>query len=296
MRYTAENLLRRARLPPPEPGVVNRVTPADAGWSMLGVEVRRMRAGEAWSHQTDEAEAVLVLLGGRCDVRSDQGRWPELGGRAHVFDGMPHAVYLPRRTRFTVRALTEGLELAYGWAPCDQDHPARVVTPADSKIELRGGGAATRQINSIVPPGFDCQRLVCVEVYTPGGNWSSYPPHKHDVHVPDGQGGVREADLEEVYFFQMRRPEGYAFQRIYTDDRSIDAAVAPGHNDLVLVPAGYHPVGAAHGYDCYYLNFLAGSAQSLANTDDPAHAWVKQTWGPKDPRVPMVTHEGPRTP
>jgi 5-deoxy-glucuronate isomerase len=130
-----------------------------------------------------------------------------------------------------------------------------------------------------------------VEVYTPSGNWSSYPPHKHDVHRVDAAGRILEADLEEVYFYKLDRAEGYAIQRVYTADRRLDEVMLARNNDVVLVPEGYHPVASAHGYTTYYLNFLAGSAQSLANSDDPEHAWIKETWTSKDPRVPVVTME-----
>jgi 5-deoxy-glucuronate isomerase len=141
----------------------------------------------------------------------------------------------------------------------------------------------------MIPPGFDCSRLVVVEVYTPSGNWSSYPPHKHDQHRLDENGSLLEADLEEIYFYKMNRPEGYAYQRVYSDDRSMDELILVRDNHLVLSPRGYHPVVAAHGYDCYYLNMLAGSAQSLAASDDPDYAWVKSTWTQQDPRLPLVT-------
>jgi len=165
------------------------------------------------------------------------------------------------------------------------------------EIEIRGGGNATRQVNKMLPPGFACSRLVVVEVYTPSGNWSSYPPHKHDEHILAGDGSLLEADLEEVYFYKLRRPEGFAYQRIYTPDRSLDELILVRDNHLVLSPRGYHPVVAAPGYDCYYLNMLAGSAQSLAASDDPDYAWVKGTWSEKDPRLPLVslemeTHQG----
>jgi 5-deoxy-glucuronate isomerase len=159
-----------------------------------------------------------------------------------------------------------------------------------SQIEIRGGANATRQINGILPPGFDCHRIVCVEVYTPSGNWSSYPPHKHDVHREDANGNVLEADLEEIYFYKIDHPNGYAYQRVYNDERSIDGLMMAQNHDSVLVPEGYHPVVSAHGYTTYYLNFLAGSAQSLANSDDPAYTWVKDTWTYKDPRLPIVHH------
>jgi 5-deoxy-glucuronate isomerase len=159
------------------------------------------------------------------------------------------------------------------------------------EIEIRGGGNVSRQINKMIPPGFPASRLVVVEVYTPSGNWSSYPPHKHDEHIVDAAGNVLEADLEEVYFYKIDRPEGFAYQRIYTPDRKIDELILARDNHLVLSPQGYHPVVAAPGYNCYYLNMLAGSAQSLAATDDPEHTWVKQTWTEKDPRLPLVSME-----
>ena len=273
-----------------EPDVVTRVTAADAGWELLNVEVRRLDRGGTWRHRPGEHEAALVVLGGRCSVRSSAGQWPEIGRRPDVFSGMPWALYLPRGTDFECEALTDGLQVAHCWVPTDEDHPPRLVTPYDVEIEVRGGGGATRQINSILPPGFGCHRIVSVEVYTPGGNWSSYPPHKHDRHRTGPGGEVVEADLEEVYYYKVRGPRGYAVQRVYTDDRTLDALATAHDDDIVLVPEGYHPVGAPWGYDCYYLNFLAGSAQSLASSDDPDYAWVKETWTGTDPRVPMVTH------
>jgi 5-deoxy-glucuronate isomerase len=290
MRNAGDRLLIRPAIRDDTPGVVTRVTSTDAGWDLLNMEVRRLARGEAWAHDIGEWEAALVVLGGRCSVRSQRGEWPNLGRRPHVFGGMPHALYLPRRTAFVLEALTDHVEVAHCWVPTDQDHPPRLVMPHDSQIEIRGGGNATRQINTIIPPGFPCHRIVAVEVYTPGGNWSSYPPHKHDVHREDAAGGILEADLEEIYYYRFDRPEGFAVQRVYTADRTLDAVVVARDNDVVLVPEGYHPVSAAYGYTCYYLNFLAGSAQSLANTDDPDHAWVKETWTTRDPRVPLVTH------
>ena len=289
MLYSAENLIERARLGPAQTGTVNQVTPEAAGWTDLAFEARRLARGQTWAADTGEREAALVLLGGVAGVSSNRGQWPRIGRRPDVFSGMPWALYLPRGTRFELRAESESVEVALGSAPTDRDGTVRLVTPADVAIEIRGGGTNTRQINGIVPPGFDCHRLVCVEVYTPSGNWSSYPPHKHDVHRADG-GALVEADLEEIYFYKMARAGGHAVQRVYSPERGLDATMTARDGDVVLVPFGYHPVSAAYGYDCYYLNFLAGSAQSLACSDDPEHAWVKGTWRDTDPRVPMVSH------
>lgn len=291
MADSRESLLIRPRTPSGEPDVLTRVVAEQAGWTYLNAEVRRLSIGGTWASRTGEFEAVIVMLGGRCAVAGDRGEWPDIGRRPNVFGGMPHALYLPRHTDFTLTAVSENVELAYCWVPTDQDHPPRLVTPADVEIEIRGGDNATRQINGIIPPGFDCHRIVCVEVYTPGGNWSSYPPHKHDVHREDEAGNVIEADLEEIYYHKVDKPRGFAVQRVYNDDKSLDEVAVAYDNDIVLVPEGYHPVSAPFGYNSYYLNFLAGSAQSLAASDDPDHAWIKDTWSARDPRIPMVTHE-----
>jgi 5-deoxy-glucuronate isomerase len=250
---------------------------------------RRLDMGQRFAAETGPNEMVHVILGGRCHIRTSAGDFLHLGRRLNVFAGLPWALYLPPGTRYEIEALTNGFEVASCWVPADEPHPARLVRPQDCAIELRGGENMSRQITSVLPPGFDCQRLVAVEVYTPGGNWSSYPPHKHDVHRVAEDGSLLEADLEEIYFYKHDRPTGYACQRVYTTDGRLDELVRAQHHDTVLVPEGYHPVVSAGGYTTYYLNFLAGSAQSLANTDDPAHAWVKSTWQTLDPRVPVVT-------
>jgi len=267
------------------------VTPEDAGWEYLHFAVRRLAAREVWTRATGPDEYGLVILGGTCAIDSSRGRWEPVGRRPHVFSGMPYALYLPRDTEFILTAGDARCEVAYGWCASDGLYPPALVTPPQVAVEIRGGGNATRQINSLIPPGFNCHRLVAVEVYTPSGNWSSYPPHKHDEHRLGQNGALLEADLEEVYFYKIDRPEGYAVQRVYTKDGRLDETIIARNNDLVLVPEGYHPVAAAHGYTAYYLNFLAGSAQSLANSDDLDHAWIKAAWKEKDPRAPVVTLE-----
>ena len=288
MKYTAETMLVRSQ-DRGGSGVFAEVSVEQAGWEYLNMAARRLSTGERWAGTTGSNEYIHVILGGLCTIRTSQSDFERIGGRANVFSGMPFAVYLSRGVDFEIEALSDGFEVASCWVATEEDHPARLVTPEDSSIELRGGGNASRQINSIIPPGFDCQRLVCVEVYTPSGNWSSYPPHKHDVHRVDAEGKLLEADLEEIYFYKIDRPEGYAYQRVYNDDRSIDGVMMAQTNDAVLVPEGYHPVVSAHGYTTYYLNFLAGSAQSLANSDDPAYSWVKAQWNGIDSRLPLVT-------
>lgn len=293
MRYTADNLV----IHPASSGDAGRVVSVThdlAGWDTIRFEVHRLAVGQTWSNDSPEAELAIVPLAGVLAVDSTYGRFEPVGGRANVFTGLPHALYLPRGTSLTATALTD-CDFAVAWANTDQVFPPRLVTPAEIAIEIRGGDHATRQINSLLQPGFPCAKLVLVEVYTPGGNWSSYPPHKHDVHTIDTEGRLIEADLDEIYFYQFDKPEGFAFQRIYTDPASplalagtpIDAVVTARHNDVVLIPEGYHPVSCPVGYTAYYLNVLVGSAQSLAATDDPAFAWVKGSYQTRDPRVPV---------
>lgn len=293
MQYDASNLLISANGSGDE-GVLVEVTPEEAGWDFVHFQARTLEAHSTWSRETGDHEMALVVLGGRMNVVSDRGRWEDVGARDHVFEGPPYALYLPRRTNFTVEAGTD-CEVGVAWVPTEEDHPPQLVTPGEVDVEIRGGDNVTRQINDIIPPGFDCDRLVIVEVYTPSGGWSSYPPHKHDVHKTDENGNVVEADLEEIYYYRIDKLGGFAYQRIYTDPESplheagypIDEVLLARDGDIVLVPEGYHPVVSAPGYTTYYLNVLAGSAQSLANTDDPDHSWVKEQYTTKNPALPL---------
>ena len=289
MNYTAQTMLVKSS-DTGGTGEFVRVRAGDAGWDYLNMSAMRLNKSETFSDNTGDYENVIVILGGQCDIKTTDGNFERVGRRPDVFSGMPYALYLSRNKDFEITALTDGFEFASCWVPTDQDFPTQLVTPNMSKIEIRGGANATRQINGILPPGFNCHRIVCVEVYTPSGNWSSYPPHKHDVHCEDEDGTVLEADLEEIYFYKIDNPNGCAYQRVYNDDRSIDGLMLAGNHDAVLVPEGYHPVVSMPGYTTYYLNFLAGSAQSLANSDDPAYTWVKDTWTFQDPRLPIVHH------
>lgn len=264
-----------------------------AGWNMLNFNARVIKQGQKWKGSTGSNEYLFVLMGGNFEAVTSAGTWKTVNGRKNPFSGLPHALYLPPQTDFEIIPVGGPLDLACGWSPADKIFPAGFITPADVEnmgIELRGGDNASRQINRILPPGSQCQRLVCVEVYTPSGNWSSFPAHKHDRRNTDPlTGRLTEADLEEIYFYKTEKPQGFAYQKIYNDDRSLNELAEAHNNDVVLVPEGYHPVVACHGYNIYYLNFLAGSDQSLASTDDPDHKWIYGTWKGMDPRLPLVT-------
>ena len=258
---------------------------AEMGCEYLSFSVRKLKQGERFAGATANRELAIVLLGGMISIEVAGESWSRIGERRTVFDGMPFSVYVPISTDFRLLADSD-CDLAFCYSRAEEHHPARLITPADIEVEIRGGGNATRQINNILPPSFPAHRLIVVEVFTPAGNWSSYPPHKHDVHNPPG-----EVDLEEIYYYRIARPEGYAIQKVYTPDLRIDETLTVRDGELVLIPEGYHPVVAAHGYNAYYLNALAGSARSLAASDDPAYAWVRGEWRDKDPRLPMVRRE-----
>jgi len=263
-------------------GATMRLERNRSGFDYLTFESRRLAAGETFSGKTDGNELGIVALGGTFSATSSRGNWDKIGERSDVFGGLPWTLYLPIDTEFTVTSTTD-CDLAFCYCRAEEFHPARLITPADNRVEIRGGGNATRQINHFLRPDFPAHRLLLCEVYTPSGNWSSYPPHKHDVHNPPG-----EVDLEEIYYYRIDRPEGYAIQRVYTRDGHLNETISVRDGELVLIPEGYHPVVAAHGYNVYYLNALAGSARSMAASDDPDYAWVRQTWTSQDPRLPMV--------
>lgn len=254
-------------------GEIIHVTPESADWDYCSLIVRKLAPGEIWSHFTDVSEVCLVPLGGRCIVEAEGHTW-EIGERENVWSGQPWALYLPRECNFVVRAETE-IELAVAGARCQHHFPARVIHPDEVRTSIRGSGNAARQINDILPPDFPADRLIVVEVFTPSGNWSSYPPHKHDVsNLPE------EADLEEIYYYRIEPNDGFGLQRLYTDDGSFDAAWTIHDGDLLLVQEGYHAFAVAHGYHGYYLNVLAGDEfeRTLQPKDDPRYGWVRSTW------------------
>ncbi|MFL1010960.1 5-deoxy-glucuronate isomerase [Flavisericum labens] len=277
--------------PQKEFGIYQSITPESANWKWLSFQARLMKKDEQWTFNTEENEIVIVLLGGNFKVDSNKGSWETINGRKDVFSGIAHTLYLPRHTSFTLTAISDILDIGYGWCEANQDFKPKFVTPKDTPVVIFGGDNATRQFNDLVPPGFGCSRLVSREVYTPSGNWSSYPAHKHDERKLDNLGNVLEPVQEETYFYKFEKPEGYAIQQVYTKDKSLDEMVKARHNDVVMIPKGFHPVVAAHGFNCYYLNFLAGTDQCLENTTDPDHEWIYNSWSSQDKRLPLVTAE-----
>ncbi|MCH8627458.1 5-deoxy-glucuronate isomerase [Arsenicicoccus piscis] len=272
-----------------------RITPGEtAGWAHTGLLVTDLDAGESRTVATGDCEwIVLPLSGADLTVRSGDDE-VTLGGRASVFDGATDIAYVGRDSEFTITA-TSPVRVALPSAKAATAKPFAVVRAADVPVEMRGAGSCSRQVQNFgTPDTLDADSIIACEVITPAGNWSSYPPHKHDVDRPG-----EETSLEEIYYFEVRTQPGgagtdpVAWQAAYgTEDRplEINTAVRPG--DTVLIPHGWHgPSMAAPGYDLYYLNVMAGPGDERIwlICDDPAHTWVRSTWEdqPVDARLPF---------
>jgi 5-deoxy-glucuronate isomerase len=249
-------------------GTVTRVTPESAGWTYVGFALHRLADGQRFDGETGDKEICIVAVTGTISVMAGGERFERIGGRKTVFDGATSSVYVPNGEMYEVVA-HGAAEVAICSAPGAGNHKVRLIGPADVGFEERGQGSNRRLVYNILPEGKPADSLLIVEVVTPAGNWSSYPPHKHDQDdLP------RESFLEETYYHRLNPSQGFAFQRVYTDDRSLDETMAVSDGDVVLVPRGYHPVGAAHGYDLYYLNVMAGPHRVWKFHNDPAHEWM----------------------
>lgn len=260
--------LRLRPSPPDAAGVILDVTPQSAGWSHVGFRVLTLPAGAVYAACEPARETCIVVLSGTANVTAGGEVFATVGGRASVFDdAAPGAVYVPQQLEFRIEASTDA-EVALCTAPGAAGFPPRRIPGEAMTREVRGQGANTRHVRNILPQEAPAHSLLVVEVLTPSGHWSSYPPHKHDTTGPT------ETALEETYYHRLNPPQGFAFQRVYTDDRSLDEAICVEDGDVVLVPRGYHPVGAPFGYDLYYLNVMAGPKREWMFRNDPAHDWI----------------------
>lgn len=261
-------LLVRARAPDAE-GCVLEVTPRSAGWKYVGFRVCRLTRGRRITGGAADIETGIVILSGTAHVRVGERMFGDLGGRSSVFDDAPPgAVYSPAGARYEITASSD-VEVALCTAPGRPGSASRLIGPETMTREVRGKGTNTRYVRNILPDSQPADSLLIVEVITPGGNWSSYPPHKHDSAADDG-----ETELEETYYHRLNPSQGFALQRVYTDDRSLDETICVEDGSVVLVPRGYHPVAASHGYDLYYLNVMAGPRRKWKFRNDPAHEWI----------------------
>jgi 5-deoxy-glucuronate isomerase len=251
-------------------GKVHDITPASAGWGYVGFGVFHLQAGDEVTEDTLENEVILVLVEGRAVIAGAGQDFGELGDRKSVFERTPpHCVYIPNDAKWSVKATTNCV-LAVCAAPGKGGHRAGIIGPAAITQEERGKGANTRFVHNIAMEDKDvADSLLVTEVFTPAGNWSSYPPHRHDEdNFPD------MTYLEETYYHRLNPAQGFGFQRVFTEDGELDETMAVSDGDVVLVPKGHHPCGAPYGYEMYYLNVMAGPRRNWRFQNHPDHNWI----------------------
>ena len=269
-----------------------RITPEVARWGYSGLRVLDLAAGEVELGDTGGNEMIVLPLTGSCGVDTDAGG-ADLAGRADVFSAVTDCAYVPRDTAYRI-STEQGGRFALASARSDAEGlPFRHVKADEVQVEIRGAGACSRRVNNFgTPDVLEADRLIACEVFTPAGNWSSFPPHKHDTDRPG------ESVLEEIYYFEVadgpNGQPGLAYQRVYgTADRPADVLAEVRSGDVVVVPHGWHgPSMAVPGYDLYYLNVMAGPGKrEWLICDDPAHSWVREQWRDEqvDPRVAAWT-------
>ena len=232
-----------------------------------------LQEGQQFGARSEQNEIVLVVLGGRCDVEAAGQRWVAIGQRKDVFAGRPVAVYVPPQAAYSLRAVNGAVEVAICRAAARSDRAGsepQLIQPDDMHTEMRGSRHWSRAITDVLDDKFQADRIIVVEVVTPPGHWSSFPPHRHEVDEPPG-----EVLLEEIYYYRVDNPAGFGLQAVYTDDREIDDAYVVRDHDVVVIPRGYHPVAAAPSSSLYYLCVLAGDRRLMAPRDEPANAWFR---------------------
>ncbi|MEM8786788.1 MAG: 5-deoxy-glucuronate isomerase [Pseudomonadota bacterium] len=253
-------------------GKVHDISPAAAGWGYVGFALYRLGPGDTATEVTGDREAILVLVEGRARIGAAGTDFGVCGERLDVFDGgLPHCLYVPGASEWRAEAET-ACTLAVCSAPAKTARPAQLLGPEGIETSIRGTGANTRHIQNIAMEDRDvADSLLVTEVYTPQGNWSSYPPHRHDDdNYPD------ITYLEETYYHRLNPAQGYAHQRVFTEDGSLDQTLSPENHDVVLVPKGHHPCAAPYGYDLYYLNVMAGPQRKWRFKNHPDHDWIYQ--------------------
>jgi 5-deoxy-glucuronate isomerase len=263
--------------PGSRPGTLLEITPESAGWRYLSFRVVALAPGETVEGDTAGNEIAVVPLAG--------SGWFGFGGETHpvsrrdVFTEKPHVAYLPPGTTYSIGG-TGAFEVAIGSAPASGLYPARVYSPAELPSFVRGGANVTRGVTCTIDPTFPSERLIAYEILTPSGNWSSYPPHRHD-------GRFGTSYHEETYYYRLSPQDGFAIQRLYARDTDLDVSIAAADGDLVLVHEGYHTVATAPGTNAYYLNFLAGDTKPVTQLNDPTYAWIVDDWAGRPIAIPL---------
>lgn len=251
-------------------GKVHEITPQSAGWRYVGFSLYRLREGETIAEATGNSEVIIVMVEGKARFNAAGKDWGELGERMNVFEKTPpHCLYVPNGEQWEASATTD-CTIGVCLAPGISGHEARRIGPDGITLTPRGIGANQRFINNIAMENEDyCDSLLVTEVFTPAGNWSSYPSHRHDE-----DDFPRITYLEETYYHRINPEQGFGLQRVYTDDGSLDETIAVKNHDVVLVPRGHHPCGAPHGFELYYLNVMAGPLRKWRFVADPAVQWI----------------------
>jgi 5-deoxy-glucuronate isomerase len=256
------------------PGYTQLVTPQTHPINDLDFGMLKLEDSHTYQATSEGYEIGLVILTGRCSIQVNDQPFANLGGRASVFEARATGVYVPCQSRFAVQAEAGGVEIALCRCPTQERHLAQVVRPADVIVNERGGPGFKRYVHDIFGSQVQAAKMLVGETFTAAGNWSSFPPHKHDVEaLPD------EVQQEELYLYKIRPAEGFGLQYLYSRPDSprgeLERALAVRNNDLTLMPFGYHPVAAPPGYDVYYLWFLVGPKRLMRPHDDPLYAWIK---------------------
>ena len=257
------------------------VTPQSAGWQYLSFAVQTLEAGEVYAAESGGLELAIVPLSGQCVIEASNQSFSL--SRESVWLELPQVLYLPPRTAFSVTTISK-LEFSVGGAPAEGIYPVRLFEPSEMRSELRGGANATRQVNHILGANLPAERLLLYEVYTPSGNWSGWPPHRHD-------GELGSLYIEETYFYKITPSTGWAVHRNYSPQHGLDELLLARDGDLILAPHGYHPVSAPPGSNVYYLNYMAGEATHAARAtppvDDADWAWMRDDWAGKPFPIPF---------
>jgi 5-deoxy-glucuronate isomerase len=260
------------------PGTLLEITPESVGWRYLSFRVIGLAPGESVTADTGEMEIAIVPLGGSGSFTFGGATHPV--ARRDVFTEKPHVLYLPPRTEYSIGAM-EAFEVAIGAAPASGRLPARLYAPGELPSFARGESNVRRGVTATLDPTFPSERLIAYEILTPSGNWSSFPPHRHD-------GRLGTSYHEETYYHRMAPSDGFAIQRLYTRDTDLDVSIAATDGDLVLVHEGYHTVATAPGTNAYYLNFLAGDTKPVVQLNDPAYAWIVDDWTGRPIDIPLA--------
>ena len=258
------------KLPNNDKFTIQKITPLDANWKYVGFEVYDLHKGQKLKDKSNQREFCIVLLSGTANFATSKNDFGIMKGRSNVFEKIPPiAMYVPKDEAWEILA-KENCEIAVCTAPSVKGkYNSRMINHANMSQEVRGEGSNKRFICNILPENKDAESLLVVEVITPSGNWSSYPPHKHDKdNLPF------ESQLEETYYHRINPSQGYVMQRVYNESKTLDENISATDRSVVLVPEGYHPVGVPHGYESYYLNVMAGPKRIWKFHNDPDHEWI----------------------